>query len=69
MFWLGFVVLGLLVPALIELIYVVPKLVYHGAYAAPRGVEIAVPVVVLVGGFMLRYVVVLAGQITGPVGI
>ena len=35
----------------------------------PRGAEIAVSVVVLIGGFMLRYVVVIAGQITGPVGV
>ncbi len=69
MFWFWFVLVGLAVPALIELFYVIPKLLYHRAYAAPRGVEIVVPVVVLIGGFMLRYVVVVAGQITGPVGI
>lgn len=69
MFWLWVVVIGLLVPALVELFYVVPKLLHGRDYAAPRGVEIAVPVIVLIGGFMLRYVVVVAGQITGPVGI
>ncbi len=69
MFWFGFVLVGLVVPVLVELFYVIPKLLYHRAYVAPRGVEIAVPVIVLVGGFLLRYVVVVAGQITGPVGI
>ncbi len=69
MFWLGFVLVGLVVPALVELFYVIPKLLYHRAYVAPREVEIAVPVIILVGGFLLRYVVVVAGQITGPVGI
>lgn len=69
LFWLGFVVLGLLVPAMIELFYVVPRLLYHRGYAPPRGAEIAVSVVVLIGGFMLRYVIVIAGQITGPVGV
>lgn len=69
MFWFGFVLVGLVVPALVELFYVIPKLLYHRAYVAPRGVEIAVPVIILVGGFLLRYVVVVAGQITGPVGI
>lgn len=69
MFWIWVVVIGLVAPALIELFYVVPRLLYHRAFAAPRGVELAVPVAVLVGGFMLRYVVVVAGQITGPVGI
>ena len=68
-FWLGFVLVGLLVPVLVELFYVIPKLLYQRSYAAPWGVEVAVPVIVLVGGFMLRYVVVVAGQITGPVGI
>lgn len=69
LFWIGFVLVGLIVPVIIELFYVIPKLLYHRGYAAPWGVEIAVPVVVLTGGFMLRYVVVVAGQITGPVGI
>ena len=69
LFWLGFVVIGLLVPAAVELYYIVPRLLYHREFAPPRGVEIAVSVVVLIGGFMLRYVVVIAGQITGPVGV
>ncbi len=69
LFWLGFVVVGLAVPALIELVFVVPRLLYHKAYTAPRAIEIIVPVAVLLGGFMLRYVVVVAGQITGPVGV
>ena len=69
MFWVGVVLIGLLFPALVELYYVVPKLIYHREFAAPRAVEVLVPVAVLIGGFMLRYVVVIAGQITGPVGI
>ena len=69
LFWFGVVVLGLFLPVLIELKYVIPKLLYHREYSAPRGVEILVPVIVLIGGFLLRYVVVYAGQITGPVGI
>jgi len=31
--------------------------------------EIGVSALVLLGGFVLRYVVVIAGQITGPVGM
>ncbi len=69
LFWIGVVLIGLVLPGLTELRYVVQKLLYHGTYAAPRGIEFMVPVTVLVGGFMLRYVVVVAGQITGPVGI
>jgi formate-dependent nitrite reductase membrane component NrfD len=69
LFWYGFVGFGLVIPALIELVYVVPKLIYHRAYTAPLIVEIVVPVIVLAGGFLLRYVVVVAGQITGPTGL
>ena len=68
-FWIGVVGVGLFFPALVELYYVIPRLLYQKAFAAPRGIEIAVPIAVLIGGFMLRYVVVIAGQITGPVGI
>ena len=69
MFWFGVVVIGLVAPALIELYYVIPKLLYHRDFKAPRSMEIIVPTAILVGGLMLRYVVVVAGQITGPVGI
>lgn len=69
LFWLGVVLIGLLIPALVELFYVSPKLVFQRQFGPPYGVEIVVPVAVLVGGFLLRYVVVVAGQITGPVGI
>jgi formate-dependent nitrite reductase membrane component NrfD len=69
MFWLWVVLIGLLIPGLVELFYVVPRLLYHRDYAAPRAVEIAMPIAVLIGGFMLRYVVVVAGQVTGPVGL
>ena len=68
-FWLWVVFIGLLAPALAELVGVVPKLLYHREYRVSRSVEIAVSIAVLNGGFMLRYVVVVAGQITGPVGL
>jgi formate-dependent nitrite reductase membrane component NrfD len=68
-FWLWVVLIGLVIPALVELAYVIPKLLFHRDYAAPKSVEIVVPIAILVGGFMLRYVVVIAGQITGPVGL
>jgi formate-dependent nitrite reductase membrane component NrfD len=69
MFWFWVVLIGLLLPALIELAYVAPRLLYHRDYAAPKAVEVTVAVGVLIGGFMLRYVIVVAGQITGPVGL
>ena len=69
LFWFWFVAVGLVVPALVELKYVIPKLLYHNDFVAPRHAEIWVPIAILVGGFVLRYVVVVAGQVTGPVGI
>lgn len=69
LFWIGFVAVGLVLPVLVELRYVVPTLLRHKPYRIPRGVEILVCAIIIVGGFMLRYVVVIAGQITGPVGI
>ena len=68
-FWFGVVFIGLVAPALIELYYVIPRLLNHQEFDVPVSVEIIVPIAVLVGGFLLRYVVVVAGQITGPVGI
>ena len=69
LFWGGVVLVGLVIPVVIELRYVVPTLVHHKPYMAPRSMEILVAVVVLAGAFLLRYVVVIAGQITGPTGI
>lgn len=69
LFWIAVVAVGLLAPGLAELIVVVPKLLYHRAFAVPVAVEWSVPVTVLIGGLMLRYVVVVAGQVTGPAGI
>ena len=68
-FWIWVVLVGLVIPALVELVFVIPKLLYHRTYAAPTIVEIVLPVAVLFGGFMLRYIVVVVGQITGPVGL
>ena len=69
LFWLWVLVIGLLVPALIELALIVPRIVYQKAFYSHRAVDILVPVSVLIGGFMLRYVVVIAGQITYPIGL
>jgi formate-dependent nitrite reductase membrane component NrfD len=69
LFWVGFVLVGLIVPVLVELRYVIPRLLYHRPYTAHMGAEIAIPIFILVGGFLLRYAVVVAGQITYPIGI
>ena len=69
MFWFGVIVVGLLIPALIELYYVIPRLLHGRQFRSPRVVDIVVTVTVIFGGFLLRYVVVIAGQITAPSGI
>ncbi len=69
LFWLGFVVLGLVIPVLIELKYVLPTLLYQKEYQIPVSMELVICGLVIAGGFMLRYVVVIAGQVTGPIGI
>ena len=69
MFWLWVVLIGLLIPALVEMYYVIPKVIYHHEFRVHMAPEILISVAVLVGGFMLRYVVVVAGQITGPMCI
>jgi formate-dependent nitrite reductase membrane component NrfD len=69
MFWLWIVIIGLVIPGLMELVYVVPKLVYKSGFMIHRISEVAISLAVLTGGFMLRYVIVIAGQVTGPMGI
>jgi formate-dependent nitrite reductase membrane component NrfD len=69
LFWIWVVLVGLVIPGLLELAYVFPKLIYHHEFRAHVIPEILISVAVLVGGFMLRYVIVIAGQLTGPMGI
>ncbi|MEE8393268.1 MAG: NrfD/PsrC family molybdoenzyme membrane anchor subunit [Rhodospirillales bacterium] len=69
MFWFWVLLVGLVIPGALEMIYVFPRLINHREFAAPAYVEYVVPVAILAGGFMLRYIVVVVGQITGPVGI
>ena len=65
-FWVGVVLLGLLLPFLVELVQVVPRLLYEREFKSFVALEIAVPVAILIGGFVLRYIIVVAGQITAP---
>jgi len=69
LFWGLVVLFGILLPGAIELGAMAPRLLRGMPYRSHRVVEIVAPLVVLAGGFSLRYVVVVAGQITGPVGI
>jgi len=69
LFWWGFIVVGLLLPGLIELFYVLRSAVWSKPFKVPLAIEIAVPVSILFGGFLLRYIIVIGGQMTGPVGL
>ena len=69
MFWTGVVLIGLVIPGLLELYFVIPSLLYQRKYNVSRYTELAIAAAVIFGGFVLRYVVVVAGQITGPVGL
>ncbi|RLA37731.1 MAG: hypothetical protein DRR03_01945 [Gammaproteobacteria bacterium] len=68
LFWVGLVGIGLLVPFCIEAFFVLRKM-RTGSFRVPYAVEIVTPLAILVGGFILRYVIVIGGQITGPVGL
>jgi len=68
-FWVGVVLIGLVIPALVGLYTVIPRLFYNTPFVAHRSVELVLSIAVLIGGFMLRYVIVIAGQITGPMGL
>jgi len=69
MFWVWVVLVGLLIPGLMEMFYIIPKVVYGREFRIHEGSEVMISVAVLVGGFMLRYIVVVAGQVTGPLGL
>lgn len=69
LFWLGVVVVGLLVPATLEIILIAPRLLHKKAILTHRSLEMIIPIAILIGGFVLRYVIVVAGQITHPIGL
>jgi formate-dependent nitrite reductase membrane component NrfD len=69
MFWTGVVLVGLVIPGLVELYHVIPGLLYRRKYTVSRYTELVIAAAVLFGGLLLRYIVVVAGQITGPVGL
>ncbi|HEU4400993.1 MAG TPA: NrfD/PsrC family molybdoenzyme membrane anchor subunit [Candidatus Polarisedimenticolia bacterium] len=64
LFWIGVVLLGLLVPLATEVVELVPVLARGRSFRPHRTVEIAAGLLVLIGGFLLRYVFVQAGQIS-----
>jgi len=69
LFWIGVVLIGLVIPGLLELYFVIPSLLYRRKYTVSRYTELVIAAAVIFGGLVLRYIVVIAGQITGPVGL
>jgi formate-dependent nitrite reductase membrane component NrfD len=68
-FWLVLIAIGLLIPGFIESFYLFRTAVLGHEFQWPYVINISAPVAVLVGGLMLRYVIVVGGQLTGPIGI
>ena len=68
-FWLGVIGVGLLIPGFIESFYLLRTAGLGHEFEWPYVINIAAPAAVLVGGLMLRYVIVVGGQVTGPIGI
>ena len=68
-FWVGIVLVALIIPLMAYLPLVAPTLMYGREFKARKAIEIFVPVCILIGGFILRYLVVVAGQVSHPVGI
>jgi len=69
LFWGIMVGVGILIPVAMETLAMTPRMQNGQAVAIHRTIEILAPLAVLIGGFTLRYVFVVAGQITGPIGI
>ena len=63
-FWLGVVLLGLLVPLTVEALELVPTLTRELPLPAHRYLDVAIGLLVLMGGFLLRYVFVRGGQLS-----
>ncbi len=68
-FWVGVILVGLLMPAFIEGFYLLRTAVLGHEFEWPYVINVSAPIAILFGGLMLRYVIVVGGQITGPIGI
>ncbi|MDH3642685.1 MAG: polysulfide reductase NrfD [Gammaproteobacteria bacterium] len=68
-FWVGVILVGLVAPAFIEGFYLLRTAVLGHEFEWPYVINVSAPIAILFGGLMLRYVIVVGGQITGPIGI
>lgn len=68
-FWVAFVLLGILVPVLLETYELYPLVWRRAAERNARPLLLASGALVLVGGFVLRYIFVYAGQVSHFLGV
>jgi formate-dependent nitrite reductase membrane component NrfD len=68
-FWIGVVLLGLAIPAIFEIRKILPRLLGSGPYVHSGVMIVVIPALVITGGFLLRYVIVVGGQVAKLAGI
>ncbi|GBE44789.1 MAG TPA: hypothetical protein ENH05_01715 [Rhizobiales bacterium] len=68
-FWGLVIVIGLVIPLVVEIVLIVPKLLYGRRFVSIPAIEVAIPTAIIIGGFALRYIIVVAGQITAPAAL
>jgi formate-dependent nitrite reductase membrane component NrfD len=64
LFWIFFLGLGLLIPLVIEILELVPVILSNREFHYRRPIAAGTALLILVGGFLLRYIFVFAGQIS-----
>jgi formate-dependent nitrite reductase membrane component NrfD len=64
LFWVFFLGLGLLTPLLSELLELVPVIVSNREFHYRRSIAAGTALLILGGGFLLRYIFVFAGQVS-----
>ncbi|MCI0442194.1 polysulfide reductase NrfD [bacterium] len=64
LFWIGVVLLGLIFPLTMEVFELAPRSSDAKRFRIPKVIETIACILVLAGGFLLRYVFVLAGQLS-----
>ena len=65
-FWGLVIGIGLLIPLVIEMTQIIPRLLYEERFVSNPTAEVVASIAILIGGFALRYIIVIAGQITAP---
>ncbi len=63
-FWVLVIGFGVFIPFVIEINEIRPRLLYGRVFRSSLAIEVLVPIMILIGGFTLRYVIVVAGQIS-----